>query len=218
MPPKIPLLVMLAAILGTFVQVGALRIAFDKLGLAPDAVIWLLLLLTLLGSLVNIPLFTVMAATQPQEDFLITLPAHWRRSLHMLPGRTIVAINVGGGLMPLAFSLHLLLHTPLALDHVAIITAVVTLFAYHSSALVPGVGVVMTLLTAPLAAAFTSISLDLAHAAPLAYIGGTLGVLLGADVLRLKEVGQTGAPVVSMGGAGSFDGVFLTGIIAILLT
>lgn len=216
MPPKIPLMVILATLLGTFVQVGALRIAFDKLGLAPDSVIWLLLL-ALLGSLVNIPLFTVLAATQPQEDFLNALPAHWRRSLHMLPGKTIVAINLGGGVMPLAFSLYLYLHTPLAFDHVVITTAVVTLFAYHSSALVPGIGVVMTLLTAPLAAAFTSISLDLAHAAPLAYIGGTLGVLLGADVLRLKEVGQTGAPVVSMGGAGSFDGIFLTGIIAVLM-
>jgi uncharacterized membrane protein len=54
--------------------------------------------------------------------------------------------------------------------------------------------------------------------APVAYIAGTLGTLIGADLLRLKEIGQLGAPVASIGGAGTFDGVFLCGIIAVLLS
>ena len=54
-------------------------------------------------------------------------------------------------------------------------------------------------------------------AAPLAYIAGTLGTLIGADLANLHLVQGLGAPVVSIGGAGTFDGVFLTGILAVLL-
>jgi Protein of unknown function (DUF1614) len=56
-----------------------------------------------------------------------------------------------------------------------------------------------------------------AAVAGLAYAGGTLGTLLGADLVNLPKVRRLGAPVVSIGGAGTFDGVFITGIVAVLL-
>jgi uncharacterized membrane protein len=40
---------------------------------------------------------------------------------------------------------------------------------------------------------------------------------IGADLLPMKRLGELGTSVVSIGGAGTFDGVFLTGIIAVLL-
>jgi len=52
------------------------------------------------------------------------------------------------------------------------------------------------------------------NVAAVAYI---LGTLIGADLLNLGKVQGLGAPVASIGGAGTFDGVFLTGIIAVLL-
>ena len=52
--------------------------------------------------------------------------------------------------------------------------------------------------------------------AQIAYVGGTLGALIGADVMNLKRVAGVG-PVVSIGGAGTFDGVYLTGIVSVLL-
>jgi uncharacterized membrane protein len=55
------------------------------------------------------------------------------------------------------------------------------------------------------------------HAAPLAYIAGSMGTLIGADLTNLYRVRGLGAPVASIGGAGTFDGVFLTGILAVLL-
>ena len=55
------------------------------------------------------------------------------------------------------------------------------------------------------------------HAAPLAYICGSLGTLFGADLLNLDKVQGLGAPVASIGGAGTFDGVFLVGIVAVLI-
>jgi uncharacterized membrane protein len=55
------------------------------------------------------------------------------------------------------------------------------------------------------------------NAPPLAYIAGGLGTLIGADLTNLDKVRGLGAPVASIGGAGTFDGIFLTGILAVLL-
>jgi uncharacterized membrane protein len=51
----------------------------------------------------------------------------------------------------------------------------------------------------------------------IAYVSGVMGTLVGADILNLRKIGDLGAPVASIGGAGTFDGVFLTGIVAVLL-
>ena len=67
------------------------------------------------------------------------------------------------------------------------------------------------------AATLAALLLDPAHSAPLAYISGTLGVLIGADLLRLRDIGKLGLPMASIGGAGTFDGIFLTGLVAVLL-
>jgi uncharacterized membrane protein len=55
------------------------------------------------------------------------------------------------------------------------------------------------------------------YAAPLAYIGGSMGTLIGADLLNLGAIQGLGAPVASIGGAGTFDGIFLTAILAVLI-
>jgi uncharacterized membrane protein len=55
------------------------------------------------------------------------------------------------------------------------------------------------------------------NAASLAYIGGSLGTLIGADLLNLPNIPALGASVASIGGAGKFDGIFVTGIMAVLL-
>ncbi len=55
------------------------------------------------------------------------------------------------------------------------------------------------------------------YCAQIAYIGGTLGTLIGADLLHLHRVSGVGAPVVSIGGAGTFGGVSLTGLVSVAL-
>jgi uncharacterized membrane protein len=82
---------------------------------------------------------------------------------------------------------------------------------------IPRLGIAMPVLIAPLTAALVAVAMDIEHSAPLAYISGTLGVLIGADLLRLKDVRPLGAPIASIGGAGTFDGIFMTGIVAALL-
>ena len=44
-----------------------------------------------------------------------------------------------------------------------------------------------------------------------------MGVLLGADVIRLRQTLRLGAPMMSIGGDGTRDGIFVTGIVAVLL-
>jgi uncharacterized membrane protein len=178
--------------------------------------VWLFIL-TLLGSMVSLPLLTIKADSIAEANISQRTPERWLQRLSAPPGKTVVAVNVGGCIIPVAFSLYLFLRTQIHFEDVVSAVALVTLVAYYSSALVPGIGVVMPMLAAPLAAAFVGINLDAAHAAPLAYIGGTLGVLLGADILRLKEIGKFGEAVMSIGGAGSFDGIFLAGLLAVLI-
>ncbi|HEV2549021.1 MAG TPA: AI-2E family transporter [Stellaceae bacterium] len=84
---------------------------------------------------------------------------------------------------------------------------------------VSGLGVAIPVFVPPLATAAVALLLsiggrDAPIAAPLAYISGSLGTLIGS--LNLGNVQGLGAPVASIGGAGTFDGIFLTGILAVL--
>jgi uncharacterized membrane protein len=69
----------------------------------------------------------------------------------------------------------------------------------------------------PLAAFATVIFLSRHSAAPLAYVSGSLGTLVGADIANLDKLRGLGTPIVSIGGAGTFDGIFLAGVLAVLL-
>ncbi len=51
----------------------------------------------------------------------------------------------------------------------------------------------------------------------IAYVSGTLGTLIGADLLNLGKLSQLRVGSASIGGAGTWDGVFLTGILAVFL-
>lgn len=69
----------------------------------------------------------------------------------------------------------------------------------------------------PVAATAAALIFSSRYAPALAYICGTMGTLLGADILHLPDIRGLGAPVASIGGAGTFDGIFVTGILAVLL-
>jgi uncharacterized membrane protein len=208
-------LILLAAFLVAFIQVGLVSIAVEKLGLPPGG---LLLLLggSLLGSGFNLPLFTI-DAEPPQRPPRTPSPSLLQPPQAPFHGKTVIAVNVGGCLVPLAFSGYLLFHHGLAPGSVLLAVALVAAIAYTGSRPVPGLGVAMPVLLAPLAAALAALAISPGQSPPLAYIGGTLGVLLGADLLRLKDIRHLGTPQASIGGAGTFDGIFITGIVAVLL-
>jgi uncharacterized membrane protein len=94
---------------------------------------------------------------------------------------------------------------------------IVTAVVHWLATPVPGVGIAVPTFIPPLVATGTAWVLQRRSAPPLAYIAGSLGTLIGADLLNLGQIQGLGAPVASIGGAGTFDGIFLTGILAVIL-
>ncbi len=206
----------LAGFLLAFIQVGVVTLAVEKLGLSTGAVV-VLLFGSLLGSGVNLPLFTVAAEAPPPIQRHPLYQLGMLRPRRPFTGSTVVAINLGGGLIPIGFAAYLWVHHGLPLTLVLAAVLVVAAISYATSRPVPGVGVSMPLFIGPVAAAVTALLLGGEKSAPLAYIGGTLGVLVGADLLRIGDIRRMGTPQAAIGGAGTFDGIYITGIVAVLL-
>ncbi len=78
-------------------------------------------------------------------------------------------------------------------------------------------GIAIHALLPPILAAAVALMISPQDAPIIAYISGTLGCLIGVDILNFKKIPDLGVPVVSIGGAGTFDAIFLTGIISVLL-
>jgi uncharacterized membrane protein len=127
-----------------------------------------------------------------------------------------VAINVGGALIPALLSIYLFFRLRLR-GRMIIGTLVVAVVVHQLAQVVPGVGIAVPILLPPVLAAGVALILAYHRAPPVAYVSGTMGTLIGADLLNLGRVAHMGAPMVSIGGAGTFDAVFLTGILAGLL-
>lgn len=221
-------LVGLAVIVFPILFLSAIGATFTRLGFSWWQAL-LLLLLTLIGSLINIPVKTLESRpAEPAYDRYVAMYGRFYR-IPQQAQRTVLAVNVGGALIPVAISLYLLYESVvlsggylllwLALIGVAVVTAVTKLVARP----VPGLGIATPFFIPPLAALFAALILSpVAGAVPaaaviIAYVSGTLGTLIGADLLNLHHISELGAPTASIGGAGTFDGIFLTGIIAALL-
>lgn len=214
-PGRVLLLLFALSVLIALIQLGLLQIAFNKLGLSSSSA-YLLLFSSLLGSVFNLPLFTMR--TEPQAPPInIPRPLFPGLPLWRFTNRTTVALNVGGCLIPIGFSLYLFQNSEISLMEVIQGIIFVSLISYLFSRPIRGLGIGMPILIAPLSAALVAVLLNPEASPPLAYISGTMGVLIGADLLRLKDIRKMGAPFAAIGGAGTFDGIFITGIVAVLL-
>ncbi|MDO8990544.1 MAG: DUF1614 domain-containing protein [Sideroxyarcus sp.] len=216
LPLRMLLFILLLTLLVVFVQIGLVSIAFDKLGLSAESA-YLLLLCTLSGSMLNLPLFSLKAdAAMPPRipPELLRWPPF---NLPPTAGKVMVTINVGGAVVPAAFSLYLIANNPLHPLQLAAAVIAVSAIARMISWPIPGIGIGIPMLIIPFIAALIATVLDPSQRAPLAYICGTLGVLIGADLLRLNDIRKLGVPFASIGGAGSFDGVYISGLLAVLL-
>ena len=214
-PLVLGLFLLLLVVLVFVVELGILGYAYRKIGV-PARYMFVVMLLSLIGSHVNVPLYAMpVKRLLPAQNVVVFGRAHVAPPLRE-EGVTIIAINVGGALLPLILSLYLFLRSSVRwrmLLGIAVVAAIV-----HSLAqIVPGVGIAVPMIVPPLAAAAVGLVLAFRQAPPVAYVSGSMGALIGADLANLQRIGELGAPVVSIGGAGTFDGVFLTGIIAGLL-
>lgn len=197
------------------VELGILKYAYERMGIPPRYVLTVLLL-SLIGSAINIP----VAQYPPEQvlsgglvdfygvQYVVPVVREW-------PG-TVLAINVGGALIPVILSVYLLIKNK-SYMRTFLAVAMVAFVTHWLARPVPGVGISLPIFVAPVVAAFAAMVLGWRHAAPMAYIAGSLGTLIGADLMNLGKIAGLGAPVASIGGAGTFDGIFLAGIVAVLL-
>jgi uncharacterized membrane protein len=209
-------MLLLAAVILIFLE--ASEFAFEKIGFTPFEFA-MILLLTLVGSGIDIPIYKVKSLVpivQEQE-----IRAYW--VTYRMPRRvfrevtTIIAVNLGGAVIPASVSIYLLATHPGSLLAALVATVVTSALVHLVSRRVPGVGIVAPSFVPPLFAAVAAYLLMPTSPAIVAYVSGTLGTLIGADLTNLRHADNSGAYMESIGGAGTFDGVFLTGIMAVIL-
>ncbi|HSB80953.1 MAG TPA: DUF1614 domain-containing protein [Candidatus Methylomirabilis sp.] len=217
-PYTLPYLLGFLLLLGVLLVLLELRLisyAYERVGLTRRGA-FSVLFATLLGSGINIPLVQLPAQRMVEPRIVDFFGMQYVIPTVVERQSTIVAINVGGAVIPLLLVLYLVARHGITLRTILAL-AVVTLVVHLLAQPVRGVGIALPPLLPSLVTAVVAVLLDHRTAPRTAFIAGTLGTLLGADILNLRIVQALGAPVVSIGGAGTFDGVFLTGILAVLL-
>ncbi|AEA48089.1 DUF1614 domain-containing protein [Archaeoglobus veneficus] len=170
--------------------------------------------LIVIGSLINIPIYEKEGRIVEKRyrffGFIYTIRE--RRKI-------TVAVNIGGCVIPAVLALRLVPSLPL--DAWLLSFAVCTAVIYRFAMPIEGLGIAVPTFLPPLIAAASSYLFLLFFGYPLyflpqmAFSAGVLSALFGADILHLKDIERIGSGVVSIGGAGTFDGIFLTGIFAV---
>jgi uncharacterized membrane protein len=198
------------------VQFGIFSWAFSRLGIPPEY-LFSLLFLCIVGSMVNIPLRRIPLESEPEDWEIVSFfgmrfrPPRWPQHREM-----VLAVNLGGAIIPSCISIYLLVHAANPI-RMLIALGAVTFVMYRIARPVPGVGIATPMFIPPIVSALAALIFNYEWAPPTAYVAGTLGTLIGADILHLDALKALKAPVASIGGAGTFDGIFLTGILAVLL-
>ncbi len=257
-----PMLLVLVLIIAAsavllLLYIGAIGRVFRLLGLSPLGAI-LLMLASFLGSMINIPLTRRRLAVE--NPSLANIPPWLRQFMPMVfyfppvMVEQVIALNVGGAIIPIVMSIYLFTLPTTPWMAAVAATIIVAAIARFFSRTVPGHGIVLPAIIPLLVTAITAHVLvaglggTALAAAPVAYISGTLGTLIGADLLNLPRVlrgslvspnakpidsgdasevldemeqmgmlRQSAQRVVSIGGAGVFDGIFVTSVLAPLL-
>lgn len=208
---------LLLAFLFALIEVHIIHYAFTLAGLPPELAM-LALLVALIGSWINVPIARLRSNRLHQGEVIIYHGMRYRPPIKYGGGQTVLAVNVGGAVVPVAIVAYLLFKQPAVLWPAAAATLIVGLVVNYFARPVPGLGIATPIFIPPILAALAAYVLaGPAHVSAVAFISGVLGTLLGADIANLGKLGDLGAPVASIGGAGTFDGIFLTGIVAVLL-
>ena len=213
--PFFALLVGIFLLVVVLIQINVLSYAYTRLGVSSGTAL-LLLLASLIGSYINIPVWEFPERAVQSGEEVVFFGVHYVVPVVVEWPGTVIALNIGGAVIPTVLSLYLLAKNDMWIRGI-ITTAIVTVIIHMLAYPVHGVGIAVPLFVPPVATAIAAVLIARQHAAVLAYAGGSLGTLIGADLLNLGVVRGLGAPVASIGGAGTFDGIFLTGIVAVLL-
>jgi uncharacterized membrane protein len=205
----------------------AMLTALAKLGLSPELAFFILIGI-FMGGAINIPVKRIERRQEMQyEPFRIFglyrfLPEDWisqfRRGNRSY---MIIAVNLGGCLIPLSIAVYEIFRVIQRGTYELIVLLAITglniAVCYRLARPIPNVGIGMPAFFPPLVAALPSLIFVPEFAPPIAFTAGVLGPLIGADLFHLKQADRLWIGVVSIGGAGTFDGIVLSGMIASLL-
>jgi len=218
-PIYITLLAILFAITVLFFFYGFIGYAFRKIGFSTMTVA-LLLFATLLGSYVNIPLFKVRSQVPivrvKEVSFfgiLIRVP-----EIDEIESYTTIAINLGGAIIPVLVCVYFMTKDYQILFYGLIGSCIVAFITHLIARPKPGVGIVTPAFIPPLTAALVAMILPTNQQPIIAYVSGVIGTLVGADLTNIGKIRNLGTPYASIGGAGTFDGIFLSGVLAVILS
>jgi len=173
--------------------------------------------LIVLGSFINIPIYE-------REGRVVVGKYSFFGVIYytVTEQRIIVAVNLGGCVLPSILAVKLLTELPLIPWSIAFAVCTAIIYAYAKP--VPGLGIVVPTFIPPAISALMSylvvtiFNLPMWMIPKIAFSAGVLSALVGADILHLKDIEKIGSGVVSIGGAGTFDGIFLTGVFAVLFS
>ncbi len=202
------LLVLLVPFLLLLLFFDLVSFSFGELGMSPDTA-FVIIILMLVGSLINIPITRRKVTYSPPRTV---------RGLFSGPqtGYSGIAINLGGAIIPFSLCLHLLTVVP-SFREIGVATLIMAVVSKAIARPVPGRGIALPMFVPPVLSALLAVVLAREFAAPCAYITGTMGTLIGADILNLHRM-RNMPGMLSIGGAGLFDGIFLVGVVAVFLT
>lgn len=209
-----------------FILVDVMQTALERLHLSPPtaaaAVIGIFL-----GGLINVPVYRIeRQELQPVEVLGALGLWAWTPRLQRVRRDTVIAVNAGGCLVPLALAVWQAVHIVRAGGWPVLAMAIVVLgnvlVCFLVARPVSGVGIMMPGFASPLTAVgLTWLMLMPAEFNPVraavAFVGGIAGPLIGADLLHLKDITRVSVGMLSIGGAGTFDGIVLSGVLAALL-
>ncbi len=174
--------------------------------------------LIILGSFINIPIYE-------KEGKVVVSRYYIFGSIYYTIAerqRIVIAVNLGGCILPSILALKLLTELPIIPWLITFLVCSILIYFYAKP--VPGLGIAVPMFIPPLLSACMSYLVVLAFKLPIwllpkmAFSAGVLSALFGADILHLRDIEKIGSGVVSIGGAGTFDGIFLTGVFAVLFS
>ena len=174
-----------------------------------------------IGSFVNIPLFEKkgVEVVRRYEIFGIIYTIRSRKNL-------TIAVNLGGCVIPAILAFKVLYDIINSIPFIVFFGSFLlsSFIIYAFSRPIPGVGIVVPMFLPPLVATLVAfLALVISNASTIllpkvSFAIGVLSALFGADILHLKDIEKVGYGIVSIGGAGTFDGIFLTGIFAVIFS
>jgi len=186
-----------------------------------------LVILILICSLVNIPVWRVKKETirMPHSE-AGQFPDMFTPTEVGGIWETSIAVNLGGAIIPAAMACWLLYRASAVMAgdtlylQVAAAILIVAAIAYVTTRPMVGLGLRVPLfvpgLTALLCGILFAQGLGLS-AGVIAFVSAVFGILLGANLAHLPHVGDLEVPQVSIGGAGTFGAIFIGCILSAII-